>query len=93
MFLQFINFTSVYHMIDNYKSGKNGPVSSIRFELLREGIEDYEYIWMLKNKGAADFAEKIVNNLVIDVSTFSRNLDELYLSRIAIARKLEELVR
>ena len=69
----------------------NGPVSSIRFELLREGIEDYEYIWMLKNKGAADFAEKIVNNMVIDVSTFSRNLDELYLARKAMAVKLEQL--
>ncbi len=69
----------------------NGPVSSIRFELLREGIEDYEYIWMLKNKGAADFADEIVKNMVVDVSTFSRNLAELYLSRKAMAMKLEQL--
>jgi hypothetical protein len=69
----------------------NGPVSSIRFELLREGIEDYEYIWMLKNKGAADFAEEVVNSMVIDVSTFSRNLEELYLARKSMAKKLEEL--
>ncbi len=34
-----------------------GPVSSIRFELLREGIEDYEYLWMLGNLGDKDFAE------------------------------------
>jgi hypothetical protein len=70
----------------------NGPVSSIRFELLREGIEDYEYLWMLKNKGDSDFAEKQVQNMVIDVSTFSRNLEELYLSRKAMARRLEKLV-
>lgn len=69
----------------------NGPVSSIRFELLREGIEDYEYIWMLKDKGAADFAEGVVENMVIDVSAFSRNLQELYLARKSMARKLEEL--
>ena len=69
----------------------NGPVSSIRFELLREGIEDYEYIWMLKNKGENAFAEQLVNNLVIDVSTFSRNLEELYLTRKAMAKRLEEL--
>ena len=68
-----------------------GPVSSIRFEMLREGIEDYEYIWMLKNKGAADFAEEQVRNMVIDVSTFSRNLEELYLSRRAMAKKIEQL--
>jgi len=70
-----------------------GPVSSIRFELLREGIEDYEYLWMLKNKGDSAFAEKQVENLVIDVSAFSRNLAELYLARKAMARRLEELSR
>jgi hypothetical protein len=70
-----------------------GPVSSIRFELLREGIEDYEYLWMLKDLGDDEFAEKQVQNLVIDVSTFSRNLAELYLTRKAMARRLEELSR
>jgi hypothetical protein len=69
-----------------------GPVSSIRLELLREGIEDYEYMWLLKDKGDSDFAEKQVRNMVIDVSSFSRNLEELYLSRKAMARRLEELV-
>jgi hypothetical protein len=69
----------------------NGPVSSIRFELLREGIEDYEYLWMLKDKGDSDFAEKIVGNMVIDVSTFSRNLEELYLTRKIMANRLEQL--
>ena len=34
-----------------------GPVSSIRMELLREGIEDYEYLWMLKDLGDKEFAE------------------------------------
>lgn len=68
-----------------------GPVSSIRFEMLREGIEDYEYLWMLKDKGANDFAEEQIRNMVIDVSTFSRNLKELYLTRQAMARRLEQL--
>jgi len=69
----------------------DGPVSSIRFELLREGIEDYEYIWMLKDLGDKDFAETQVHNMVIDVSTFSRNLEELYLTRKAMAKRLETL--
>jgi hypothetical protein len=71
----------------------NGPVSSIRFELLREGIEDYDYLWMLKDLGDKEFAETQVHNMVIDVSTFSRNLEELYLTRKAMARRLEELTR
>ena len=70
-----------------------GPVSSIRFEMLREGIEDYEYLWMLKDRGASDFAEEQISNMVIDVSTFSRNLEELYLTRKGMAAKLEELLK
>jgi len=27
-----------------------GPINSIRWEILREGIEDYEYLWLLENK-------------------------------------------
>lgn len=69
-----------------------GPVSSIRFELLAEGIEDYEYLWMLKDLGAIEFADDQIKNLVVDVSTFSRNRDELYLTRKAMARKIESLI-
>jgi hypothetical protein len=68
-----------------------GPVSSIRFELLREGIEDYEYLWMLKDLGDKDFAENMITNMVVDVSAFSRNVEELYLTRRSMARMLEKL--
>jgi hypothetical protein len=68
-----------------------GPVSSIRLELLREGIEDYEYIWMLEDLGDKNFAETTVSNMVVDVSAFSRNVEELYLARKAMARRLEKL--
>ncbi len=71
----------------------DGPVSSIRFELLREGIEDYEYLWMLKDLGDKEYADSLVHNMVIDVSTFSRNRKELYLTRKAMAKRLEELTR
>lgn len=65
-----------------------GPVSSIRFELLREGIEDYDYIQMLKESGDKDFVDDIVNKMVIDVSTFSRNVQDLYAARKAMAERL-----
>lgn len=69
-----------------------GPVSSIRLELLREGIQDYEYIWMLKHLGANEFADKEVDDLVVSVGAFSRNVAELYLTREAMAKKLESLL-
>lgn len=81
--------------VERYTGQPNveGPVSSIRFELLREGIEDYVYLDMLKDLGDEEFAEEKVRDLVVDVSTFSRNPAELYLTREAIARRLEELSR
>ncbi|MEP7108164.1 MAG: glycoside hydrolase domain-containing protein [Ferruginibacter sp.] len=68
----------------------DGPVSSLRFELLREGIEDYEYINMLRDIGESKFADSIVHSIVIDVSTFSRNLEDLYAARKAMAQRLEK---
>lgn len=69
----------------------SGPVSSIRFELLREGIEDYEYLCLIKDLGDKDFAEKMISDMVVDVSAFSRNVAELYLARKAMAKKIEQL--
>jgi len=33
--------------------GHDGPVSSIRLEQAREGVEDHEYLYMLRDKLAA----------------------------------------
>jgi hypothetical protein len=70
-----------------------GPVSSLRFELLREGIEDYEYLWLLKSLGDPQFADEAVKSLVVDVRAFSRNAEELLAMREKLARRIEELVR
>jgi hypothetical protein len=69
----------------------NGPVSSIRFELLREGIEDYEYLWMLKSLGDAAFADEAVRGMVATVGAFSRNPDQLYALRAKMAERIEQL--
>jgi len=41
--------------------------------------------------GDSKFADSIVHNMVIDVSTFSRNLEDLYAARKAMAQRLETL--
>lgn len=71
----------------------DGPVSSMRFELLREGIEDYEYLWMLRESGDKEFADSLVKNMVVDVKAFSRNVADLYSTRKAIAQRLEALTK
>ncbi len=68
-----------------------GPVSSIRFELLREGIEDYEYLWLLKALGDGRFADDAAASLVVDVSAFSRNVEELFATRKRMAQRIVAL--
>ena len=70
----------------------DGPVSSLRFELLREGIEDYEYLWLLKSMGDQEFADRVVRDMVVDVSAFSRNVAELFAARERMAQRIESLV-
>ncbi len=69
----------------------DGPVSSIRFELLREGIEDYEYLWLLKSLGDSEFANQTAAGLVVDVSAFSRNVEELFAARKRVADRISAL--
>jgi len=69
----------------------NGPVSSIRFELLREGIEDYEYLWLLKSLGDQQFADQAAGSMVVDVRAFSRNAEDLFALREKLAHRIEEL--
>jgi hypothetical protein len=70
-----------------------GPVSSIRFELLREGIEDYEYLWLLKSLGDQPFADDAAKTLVVDVRAFSRNPEDLAALRHKMANRIEQLTR
>lgn len=66
-----------------------GPVRSIRFELLREGLEDYELLWLLKSKGEERAAEEAAAALVTDVRTFSRDAELLLQWRERLAARLE----
>ena len=73
------------------QSDVDGPVSSIRFELLREGIEDYEYLWLLKSLGDAAFADEAAESMVVDVGAFSRNAEDLFALREKMAHRIEQL--
>ena len=71
----------------------DGPVSSIRFELLREGIEDYEYLWLLRSLGDGELADRIAGELVRGVREFTRDPSALLEARAKMAARLEQLAR
>lgn len=71
----------------------DGPVSSMRFELLREGIEDYERLRMLRELGDAALADRLASGLVRSVRDFSRDPGALFEARAQIDARLQELSR
>ena len=70
--------------------GVDGPIGTIRLENIREGNEDYEYLWMLENEFG-----------ITDISAYTANLYSgvipntdtsiYYNNRKALLRDLEEL--
>ena len=47
-----------------YDRGVNGPVSSQRMKVLRRGLQDYEYMWLLGRQGNASVAQDAVDSVV-----------------------------
>jgi len=64
------------------------PIESIRLKLIREGMEDYEYMNLLKTLGDADYANQQVAQVVTNTYTFSKDPAVLYDSREKMADKI-----
>jgi Glycoside hydrolase 123, catalytic domain len=85
----------------------NGPINSIRWEALRDGMEDYEYFWLLNEEtgraahrpGAADLIQTARQLLVVpaniskDLTHFTSDPRLLLAHRDRMARMIERLRR
>lgn len=81
-----------------------GPVNSIRWEILREGIEDYEYFWLLQEavkKASPDQSElvksarqllDIPESIFSDGQTYTKDPKVLLEYRGRVAETLEALL-
>ena len=85
--------------------GSDGPMSSIRWEMLREGMEDYEYLWLLESRTrklrstlgvdesefpADGFSREICGRLVRSLTDYETDPDVFYRVRRELA---EEILR
>lgn len=66
-----------------YGSNENRLVPSIRMELMRDSLEDYEYLYVLNSNalpvaGTANSADSQVNRLISGMSGFTRDSEFLY---------------
>lgn len=69
----------------------NIPIKSLRLEVIREGIEDYEYFVLLDEAGD-NFAKEKIDKMVTTLSDFERDADILYEARNALGARIEELI-
>jgi hypothetical protein len=82
-----------------------GPVPSIRWELLRDGIEDYEYFWLLREQierlkasGADPSAFQseealldVPEDVCSDLTHFATTPDPIHRHRAKLAAAIEKL--
>ena len=68
-----------------YEKGIDGPISSFRMKAFRRGMQDYEYLYMLKGMGKEEVADKIANSL-----NFKTNKDpqKWYEARMKLAGEI-----
>ena len=66
-----------------------GPVSSIRLENIRDGLEDYDYLALLADARGYEAAKKYVDRLVKSMTDFTRDPAALSTVRDEIANQIE----
>lgn len=75
------------------------PVDSLRWEMLREGLEDYEYLYLLREAvnrklpGAKAYASllEVPREISVDLTHFAREPQPIYAHRAKLAAALEKL--
>ena len=70
-------------------AGPDGPIGSIRLANIRDGLEDYEYLWLLgKLAGTLEAGREASRPVTTSLTVFTRDPSVLYQARDAVARRL-----
>jgi hypothetical protein len=67
------------------------PIETVRLKLIREGLEDYEYLAKLTQLGDRGFANAQARTLVTNTYTWSHDPAALYAARRALAQRIVAL--
>ena len=68
------------------------PVPSIRLKLIRDGMQDYEYLHALSQAGQGAFVASTVQSFITNAYTFSNDPQALLSARQALGNQLSGLV-
>ncbi len=72
------------------KIGVDGPIASLRLEMIRNGFEDYEYLTLLEKMVGREAVEKAIDEVVTDMTHFTKDPALLEKVRAKIAKEIEK---
>jgi hypothetical protein len=72
--------------------GVPGVVASMRLKWLRDGVEDYEYVQILKNLGKSDLAMKIAGSVGPDWTNWTRDHAALESARQQLGQAIDQAI-
>ena len=73
--------------------GKDGPFGCIRLDNIRDGIEDYEYLWLLgERERDVEKAREACLPITTGLIDFTRDPEKVRTQREQIARRIEALM-
>jgi len=73
------------------QAGVDGVVPSTRLKWIRDGVDDYEYVEILKNLGLRDWALNISKDAGKDWHNWTRNQSVIENVRKQLGNKIEEM--
>jgi hypothetical protein len=73
--------------------GVDGIVPSIRLKRIRDGIDDYDYIAMLKKLGEEDWALNMSRSIARNWHKWTQNPEELEQVRVQLGDRIQELTQ
>ena len=71
--------------------GVKGVVASMRLKWLRDGVEDYDYVQILKDLGKGDLAMEITRSVGADWTNWTRDPKAVEAARLKLGEAIDQL--
>ena len=72
--------------------GVPGVVASMRLKWLRDGVQDYDYVQILKDLGREDLAMQIARSVGPDWTNWTRDHAKLYAARQQLGEAINQVM-
>jgi len=73
------------------QAGMSSVVPSMRLKFIRDGVDDYDYMAMLKQQGQSNLVSTVLNSVAPDWINWTRSTSSLQSARIQMGQELDKL--